>query len=83
MLIGPSYQSTQRCYHDSPYAKGFIFGELTVADLALASPFVNARYAQYTVDAAKWPKFAGLFERVTTHGAVAPLLEAEAKAFGG
>jgi len=63
-------------------AEGFLFGDLSVADLALASPFVNAGYAQYTVDAGKWPKFAGLVDRVKAHGAVAPLLEAEAAAFG-
>lgn len=61
----------------------FIFGDLTVADLALASPFVNAGYAQYTIDAVKWPKLSALVERVKAHGAVAPLLEAEAAAFGG
>jgi len=64
-------------------AEGFIFGDLTVADLALASPFVNAGYAQYTVDPAKWPKFSALVERVKAHSAMAPLLEVEAKAFGG
>lgn len=63
-------------------ADGFIFGELTVADLALASPFVNAGYARYTIDAATWPKASALVERVKSHGAVAPLLEAEAAAFG-
>jgi len=63
-------------------AEGFIFGELTVADLALASPFVNAGYAQYTIDAAKWPKVSGLVERVKAHAAMAPLLAAEAAAFG-
>ncbi|NRA04502.1 MAG: glutathione S-transferase family protein, partial [Myxococcales bacterium] len=64
-------------------AERFLFGDLTVADLALASPFVNAGYAQYTVDAAKWPKFSALVERVKAHSAMAPLLEVEAKAFGG
>ncbi len=64
-------------------ADGFVFGDLTVADLALASPFVNAGYAQYTVDAAKWPKLSALIERVKAHPAVAPLLKAEAAAFGG
>jgi glutathione S-transferase len=63
-------------------ADGFIFGDLTVADLALASPFVNAGYAQYTIDDTRWPKAAALVERVKAHAAVAPLLEAEAKAFG-
>lgn len=64
-------------------ADGFLFGDLTVADLALASPFVNAGYAQYTIDAAKWPKMSALVERVKGHAVVAPLLEAEAAAFGG
>jgi glutathione S-transferase len=64
-------------------AEGFIFGDLTVADLALASPFVNAGYAQYTIDAAKWPKFSALVERVKAHSAMAPLLKAEAAMFGG
>ena len=64
-------------------AEGFLFGELSVADLAIASPFVNAGYAQYTIDAAKWPKVSGLVERVKAHEAMAPLLAAEAAAFGG
>ena len=63
-------------------AEGFVFGDLTVADLALASPFVNAGYAGYKVDAARWPKFSGLVERVKAHDVVAPLLEAEAAALG-
>ena len=62
---------------------GFLFGDLTVADLALASPLVNAGYAGYTVDAGTWPKFSGLVDRVKAHSAMAPLLEAEAAAFGG
>ena len=64
-------------------AEGLLFGDLTVADLALASPFVNAGYAQYTIDAARWPKLSALVERVKAHSAMAPLLEAEAAAFGG
>ena len=64
-------------------ADGFIFGGLTVADLALASPFVNAGYAGYAIDATRWPKFLALFERVKANEAVAPLLAAEAAAFGG
>jgi len=64
-------------------ADGFVFGDLTVADLALASPFVNAGYAGYTIDAGKWPRASALVERVKSHDAVAPLLQAEAAAFGG
>ncbi len=64
-------------------ADGFIFGDLTVADLALASPFVNAGYAGYTVDAERWPNFAGLVDRVKAHPVMAELLKTEAAAFGG
>jgi len=64
-------------------AEDFIFGDLTVADLALASPFVNAGYAQYQIEAARWPKMSALVERVKAHRVMVPLLEAEAAAFGG
>jgi glutathione S-transferase len=60
---------------------GFLFGNLTVADLALASPFVNAGYAGYTVDAEQWPKFSTLITRVREDPAMAPLLEVEAAMF--
>lgn len=63
-------------------ADGFLFGEFGVADLALASPFVNAGYAGYSIDPQRWPNMAALVERVKAHTAVAPLLEAEAAAFG-
>jgi glutathione S-transferase len=64
-------------------ADGFLFGEFGVADLALASPFVNAGYAGYTIDPQRWPNMAALVERVKAHTAVAPLLQVEAAAFGG
>ena len=62
--------------------EGFIFGDVSQADLALVSPFVNAAYAGYTVDADNWPRFAALQERVKTLPAVAAILEQEAKALG-
>ena len=64
-------------------AEGFLFGEFGVADMALVSPFVNAGYAGYTVDAQRWPGVAAFNARVLAHPLVAPLLEEEAKAFGG
>jgi glutathione S-transferase len=64
-------------------AKGYLFGDFGVADMALASPFVNAGYAGYTIDAERWPKVAAFVDRVLSHAVVAPLLEEEAKAFGG
>jgi glutathione S-transferase len=37
---------------------GFMLGEMTIADIAITSPFVNASYAQFKVDADKWPKLS-------------------------
>lgn len=62
-------------------AEGFIFGDFTMADLAIVSPFVNASYAGYEVDSATWPKLAGLIERVRALPEVAATLAEEAKIF--
>jgi glutathione S-transferase len=61
---------------------GFIFGEFTLADLSIASPFFNASYAGYDVDASRWPALAGLIARVKSQPQVAAVLEKEAKALG-
>ncbi len=37
---------------------GFLFGRLGLADIAIASFFVNARYAGFTPDAERWPRVA-------------------------
>jgi glutathione S-transferase len=63
-------------------AEGFLFGDFGVADMALASPFMNAEYAGYTIDSERWPGSATFFERVKSHNAVTPLLAEEAKSFG-
>jgi len=63
-------------------AEGFLFGDFMMADLCLVSPFVNASYASYEVDAGRWPKFAAFIARVKAHPEVAAILEQEAKALG-
>jgi len=45
-------------------AAGFLFGELSIADVSIASFFRNARFARFTVDAGRWPKTAGFVERM-------------------
>lgn len=60
----------------------YIFGELQLADISLVSPFINASYANYTVDAQRWPKLAAFIDRVKVHPVMAPILNAEAKIMG-
>lgn len=63
-------------------AQGFIFGQFMMADLSLVSPFVNAGYAGYDVDAQRWPVFADFIARVKAHPVVGRVLAAEAAALG-
>jgi glutathione S-transferase len=45
-------------------ADGFLFGALSIADVAIACPFRNAAFARFTVDAVRWPRTAAFVERV-------------------
>ncbi len=63
-------------------ADGFVFGEFTMADLSIVSPFINAAYARYEVDDQRWPSVSGLLTRVKAQPQVAAVLEKEAKALG-
>lgn len=63
-------------------ATDYIFGELQLADISLVSPFINAGYANYTVDAQRWPKLAAYVDRVKAHPIMEPILKSEAKIMG-
>ncbi len=63
-------------------AAGFLFGDFGMADLSIVSPFINAGYAGYEVDSARWPKMAGMVARVKTQPQVKAILESEAQALG-
>lgn len=63
-------------------AEGFRFGDFTMSDLCIVSPFINASYANYEVDESRWPKLAGLIARVKDQPHVAAVLAKEAKAMG-
>lgn len=43
---------------------GFLFGDLSIADLSLAPAFANARAVQVEVEAARWPRLAAWLERM-------------------
>ena len=43
---------------------GFLFGAVSIADLAIACFFRNAEFARYRVDAMRWPSTAAFVRRV-------------------
>lgn len=45
-------------------AAGFLFGAVSVADIAIASLFRNAAFARYSIDAARWPAAAAFVARI-------------------
>ena len=61
---------------------GFLFGNFCVADISLVSPFFNAGYAGYEIDADRWPRFSKFKARIKAHPVVSPLLKAEAAMLG-
>ena len=44
-------------------AEGFFFGALSIADVAVAVFFRNARFARFRIDATRWPRVAALVDR--------------------
>jgi glutathione S-transferase len=45
-------------------AQGFIFGELSIADISLACYFRTASFVRYAVDAERWPHTAAFVQRI-------------------
>lgn len=58
-------------------ADGFLFGEIGVADIAIASFFRNAVYAGFHPDPAHWPRTAAFVARTLEHPCLAALLPFE------
>jgi glutathione S-transferase len=46
---------------------GWLFGEIGLADIAIASFFRNAAYADFAIDAGRWPRTAGFVARALDH----------------
>ncbi|HMI40207.1 MAG TPA: glutathione S-transferase family protein [Sphingomicrobium sp.] len=57
--------------------RGFLFGEIGVADVAIASFFCNAAYAGFAVDAGRWPKVARFVGDTLAHPVLEKLLKLE------
>jgi len=57
---------------------GYLFGELGLADVAIASFFRNAEYADFAVDGERWPRTAGFVAAVLAHPVLEKLRQWEA-----
>ena len=58
-------------------ADGFVFGDIGLADIAVASFFRNGAYADFEPDARRWPRTAVFVERTLAHPCIASLLPFE------
>lgn len=56
---------------------GYLFGEIGIADIAIASFFRNGSYAGFVPDAARWPKTSAFVELVLRHPAFQRLHQLE------
>lgn len=65
-----------------PAPGGFLVGDsVTLADIAVASPFVNLRHLK--LDLSRWPKTLAYVDSILSRPSFAPLIETENRIFGG
>jgi glutathione S-transferase len=56
---------------------GFLCGDFSIADIAIAAPFRNLRWSRIQVDAERWPRTARFIERAFAHPGFADLVPIE------
>jgi glutathione S-transferase len=57
--------------------EGYVFGDLSIADVSIASFFRNAAFARFRIDAARWPVSAAFVDRVLATPSFAALASYE------
>ena len=61
-----------------PDGHGYMVGDrLTLADIAMASPFVNLSHLEVQLDEARYPKTVAYVQRILSRPSFAPLIEKE------
>lgn len=71
-------------YLESQLTGDYLVGDrFSIADISVASHFVNLEHAGYTVDAARWPKLAAFLKRIHARPSVAPQIAEDKAMFGG
>lgn len=65
-------------------AREFLVGDrFSIADIAVASPFVNWGYAGESIDAGRWPELMAYISRIHARPSFTALLAAEKATLGG
>jgi len=63
----------------APAGEGYLVGDsLTLADIAVASPFANLTHLKVEVDSSRWPRTAAFTQRILSRPSFAPWIEREA-----
>ena len=63
----------------APVGDGYLVGDsLTLADIAVASPFANLTHLNVEVDSSRWPRTAAYTQRILSRPSFAPWIEREA-----
>ena len=60
----------------------FVGGKISIADISVASPLVNMRYAGYAPTRKRWPKLRGFLERMWQRPSFKKPIEEETPVFG-
>jgi glutathione S-transferase len=58
-------------------------GRFSIADIAIASQFVNWEHGRERVDPKRWPKLAAYIDRIHARPSFKACIEEERKGFGG
>jgi glutathione S-transferase len=73
-------------YLESQLADGkqyLVNGDVTIADIAVTSQFVNLAHANFTVDKTRWPNLAAYLDRMMARPSFSNLITEERALFGG
>jgi glutathione S-transferase len=78
-LLPPALTYLESVIPESGY---LVEDRITLADIAVASPFVNLSHCGIEIDANRWPKAAAYVAGILGRPSYAPLVQAEKKLFG-
>ena len=67
----------------APTGDYWIGDHFTIADISIATQFLNAQYAEYEVDAERWPKLAAYLDRILAAEQFSRRIAAEASMLHG